>query len=390
MIKKKIAILGSTGSIGTSLTELININEFEIIFLSTNKNYQKLFKQAKKLKVKNLIVFDDQSYKKALLHNKNKKTKIYNNLNFIDKIVPKKLDYVMSSISGIDGLKSTFSIIKHTKKIAIANKESLICAWPIIKKELKKFNTEFVPVDSEHFSIWTEIKNIKNDKIKKIYLTASGGPLLKYDPKSLKKVKMKTVLKHPTWKMGKKISVDSATMMNKCYEVMEAKNIFNLDYDKISIIIEPTSYIHAIILYNNGFSKAILHDTTMKIPIFNTIYTNNEIYPKFNDLNFTRLNNLNFQNVEMKKYPLISLLKKLPKKHSMFETVIVSINDAIVNKYLEGKINFSSISKLFLKLINLIEFKVYKKIHPTKIEQIIKLNNKINYSVSKLINEKNI
>jgi 1-deoxy-D-xylulose-5-phosphate reductoisomerase len=390
MIKKKIAILGSTGSIGTSLTELININEFEIIFLSTNKNYQKLFKQAKKLKVKNLIVFDDQSYKKALFYNKNKKTKIYNNLNFIDKIVPKKLDYVMSSISGIDGLKSTFSIIKHTKKIAIANKESLICAWPIIKKELKKFNTEFVPVDSEHFSIWTEIKNIKNDKIKKIYLTASGGPLLKYYPKSLKKVKMKTVLKHPTWKMGKKISVDSATMMNKCYEVMEAKNIFNLDYDKISIIIEPTSYIHAIILFNNGFSKAILHDTTMKIPIFNTIYTNNEIYPKFNDLNFTRLNNLNFQNVEMKKYPLISLLKKLPKKHSMFETVIVSINDAIVNKYLEGKINFSSISKLFLKLINLIEFKVYKKIYPTKIEQIIKLNNKINYSVSKLINERNI
>ena len=384
-MKKKIAILGSTGSIGRSVLNLINNNDFEIIFLTADKNYKRLIKQAKKYKVKNLIITNDKSYLKALLINKNKKIKIYNSFNCFSKIIKNKLDYVMASISGINGLKPTYEIIKFTKKIAVANKESLICAWPILLKELNKYKTEFIPVDSEHFSIWSEIKNIDPKRINKIYLTASGGPLLRYKKKSFKDVKLKTILNHPNWSMGKKISVDSATMMNKCFEIIEAKNIFNLNYKKIDFIIHPSSYVHAIVVYNNGISKIIIHDTTMKIPIFNTIYDNNKIYSNTIKMDFNKLNNLNFEYVKTNKFPIISLLRKLPNKHSLFETLIISINDTIVKNFLLKKIQFNDISKLFLKLINRKEFAKYKKAYPSNIDQIIMLNNKISQHVSKII-----
>ena len=248
---KKIGILGSTGSIGTTLLKLINKDDFEIRFLSANKNYKKLLNQAKKFNVKNLIISNHESFNSAKIFNKDKTIKIYNNFDILNKILGKKLDYVMSSIVGINGLKPTFNVIKFTKKIAIANKESLICAWPIIRRELNKYETKFIPVDSEHFTIWSELKNTHKKNIKKIYLTASGGPLLNIGTKKLKNIKMKTILKHPTWNMGKKISVDSATMMNKLYEVIEAKNIFDLNYNQIDILIHPNSYAHSICINDN-------------------------------------------------------------------------------------------------------------------------------------------
>ena len=385
-MKKKIAILGSTGSIGKSALELIDLKKFEIYLLTANKNYKEILKQARIFKVKNIIIKDHESFEKSLRYNENKNIKIYNNFLSFDKIFNKKLDYVLSSISGISGLLPTFNIIRFTKKIAIANKESLICAWPIIKKELKKNRTKFAPVDSEHFSIWCEINNIDNSKIKKIYLTASGGPLLNIKKSFFDKIDMKTILKHPTWNMGRKITVDSATMMNKCFEVMEAKNIFDLDYGKIDIIIHPNSYVHAIVVYNSGISKIITHETSMKIPIFNTIYTENEIYKKSSNINFKELNNLNFQKVMLDKFPIISILKKIPKKHSMFETVLVSINDCVVEKYLNQKISFIEISKMILNLINSNRFKRYKNIYPSNINQIIELNKKIDAQISRMIN----
>lgn len=384
-MKKKIAILGSTGSIGKSVLNLINNNDFEIIFLTADKNYKRLIKQAKKYNVKNIIITSERSYLKALSINKNKNIKIYNSFNCFSKIIKKKLDYVMVSISGISGLKPTYEIIKFTKKIAIANKESLICAWPILLKELNKYKTKFIPVDSEHFSIWSEIKDIDPKRINKIYLTASGGPLLRYKKKSFKDLNLKTILNHPNWNMGKKISVDSATMMNKCFEIIEAKNIFNLSYKKIGFIIHPSSYVHAIVVYNTGISKIVAHDTTMKIPIFNTIYDNNKIYSETIKMNFNKLNNLNFEYVKKSKFPIISFLKKMPNKHSLFETLIISINDTLVKNFLLKKIHFNDISKLFLKLISRNEFVKYKKVYPSNIDQIITLNNKISQQVSKMI-----
>ena len=378
-MKKKIAVLGSTGSIGSTLLEIIDQKKFEISFILANRNYKRLLNQAKKFKIRNIIIIDDKAYLKAKKINKDKKLKIHNKDYDFEKIINTKLDYVMSSITGIAGLKPTYDIVKFTKKIAIANKESLICAWPLLNKELKKNKTEFIPIDSEHFSIWSEIKNIDPKKIQKIYLTASGGPLLNYDLKFFDKIKLHHVLNHPTWKMGKKISVDSATLMNKCFEVIEAKNIFNLSYKKIGILIHPESYIHAIVSYNNGISKMILHETTMKIPIFNSIYSNNELYNKNQNqnLNLKKMNNLNFSITNSKKFPIISILNNLPAKHSLFETAIVSINDFLVDKFLKKKINFVDISKIFLRLLNSKSYLKYKKIYPRNINDIILLNNNI-------------
>ena len=161
----------------------------------------------------------------------------------------------------------------------------------MLSEALKKYGTQFLPVDSEHFSIWYGLKNIDSKKIDQIYLTASGGSLQKISVSKIKKMTLKKILKHPNWSMGKKITVDSATMINKLFEIIEARNIFNIQYEKIKIIIHPSSYIHAILKFNNGMIKLVAHDTTMKIPIFNTFYNNtdNSINTKkidFNSLNF--------------------------------------------------------------------------------------------------------
>ena len=185
--------------------------------------------------------------------------------------------------------------------------------------------------------------------------------------------------------MGKKISIDSATMMNKCYEVIEAKNIFDLKYDQINLLIHPDSYVHAIVVYKNGISKMILHDTSMKIPIFNTLYANNESFISSKKLDITKLNNLQFQKIMKKKYPIIKLLDLLPKKHSLFETLIVTINDYLVNLFLQKKINFTDISKFFFKYIKATEFKRYSKLRPRTIYDIINLNKKLILNLSTII-----
>ena len=185
--------------------------------------------------------------------------------------------------------------------------------------------------------------------------------------------------------MGKKITVDSATMMNKCFEVMEAKNIFDLEYDKIDILTHPDSYVHSIIVYNNGISKLVTHDTTMKIPIFNSIFNNNKLYSPSTMLNLKKLNNLNLKKILSEKFPIIKILKNLPSKHSLFETVIVSVNDFFVDQFLQNKINFQDISILSVKAINDIKFNKFKKTIPKNINDVINLNHDIKYSLIKSI-----
>ncbi len=386
-MKKKIAIIGSTGSIGISLLSILNSEKknIEILLLTANKSYNLLLKQAKKFKVKNLIITDKESFKKANKINNNLKLKIYNDFNSFNKIFFKKVDYTMSSITGIDGLEPTIKIIKHSKKIAIANKESIICGWNLIKKELRKNSTKFIPVDSEHFSLWYGLKNKNNNSLEKIYLTASGGPLYKINNNKMDKVTVKQALKHPNWKMGKKISIDSATLINKVYEVIEAKNIFDISYKNINILIHPKSYVHALIKFNNGLIKIIAHETTMRIPIFNTLYTNEDKKFASKQINIKTLNNLDFKHVDAKKFPMVNLIKYLPKKNSLYETVIVSANDILVELFLKNKIKFTDIQKNLFKLIKSKEFIKYKKIYPKKINDIIKLNNYVRLKILKKV-----
>ncbi len=385
-MKKKIAILGSTGSIGKSLIDIIKKDKrnFEIILLSADENYKELLKQAKFFKVKNLIISNTKSFDKIKKDNYSKKIKIYNNFNAFKKIFSKKIDYTMSSISGIHGLKPTIEIIKYTKKIAIANKEAIICGWDLIEKRLNKYKTKFVPVDSEHFSIWYALQDIEKNLIEKIYLTASGGPFLEKSLKNIKKVNIKQVTNHPNWKMGKKISTDSATMINKVFEVIEAKKIFKISYNKLAIIIHPKSYVHAIIKLKNGITKIVVHDTNMKIPIFNSLYSSKKIINS-KKLDFKILNNLDFRSVDSIKFPLIKVLKMLPNNTSLFETILVSINDKFVELFLSNKIKFTDISRKMNKMLSLYSFKKYKKIKPKNIEEIIKMNTKIKNDIEYFI-----
>jgi len=334
-MKKKIAILGSTGSIGKTLINIIKKDKknFEIVLLSAEGNYKTLLRQAKLFKVKNLIITNEESFNKIKKDKSSKKINIYNNFNNFKKIFKKKIDYTMSSISGIQGLKPTIEIIKFTKKIAIANKEAIICGWDLIQKELKKHKTEFIPVDSEHFSIWYALRDINKNLIEKIYLTASGGPFLNKPLSKLKNVNYKQAIKHPNWKMGKKISIDSATMMNKVFEIIEAKKIFDISYKKLSILIHPKSYVHAIIKFKNGLTKIVVHDTNMKIPIFNSLYSSSN-FIKSKNIDLKILNNLDLKTVDFRRFPLTKILNSLPEKSSLFETILVSINDKLVDLFL--------------------------------------------------------
>ena len=377
-MKKRIAILGSTGSIGKTLINIIKQDKknFDIVLLSADENYKELLRQAKFFKVKNLIITNENSYNKIKKDRFSKKINIYNNFNNFRKIFKKKIDYTMSSISGIQGLKPTIEIIKFTNKIAIANKESIICGWDLIQKELKKNKTEFIPVDSEHFSIWYALRDINKELIEKIYLTASGGPFLNKSLNKLKNVNSKQAIKHPNWKMGKKISIDSATMMNKVFEIIEAKKIFNLPYKKLSILIHPKSYVHAIIKFKNGLTKIVAHDTNMKIPIFNSLHSSNN-FINSKKLNLKILNNLEFKEINYKRFSVIKILNKLPENSSLFETILVSINDKLVELFLANKIKFTDISKKMHSILDLKELKKYKLIKPRKVNEIIFLNNKI-------------
>ena len=385
-MKKKIAILGSTGSIGKSLLNIISKNKknFNVKLLTGHKNYKLLLRQAKLFKVKYIIITDKKSYDIAKSETSNNKIKIFNNFKNLNKILDNKIDYTMSAIVGIEGLLPTLKIIKYTNKIAIANKESIICAWNLIKKELKRYDTEFVPVDSEHFSIWYALKN-NNSFLDKVYITASGGSLLNIPKSKINKLDHKIFLKHPNWKMGKKITVDSTTLMNKVFEIIEAKKIFNLDYKQLNIVIHPQSYIHTIVKFYDGMVKIIAHDTTMMIPIFNSVFSNKKYFNNSKNLNINKLNFLSFKKVDKIKFPSVKILATLPKKNSLYETVLVSANDELVKLFLNKKIRFNEIISKLSKIINKNEFKKYKKILPRNVTDVIKTNELVRLKINSLI-----
>ena len=384
-MKQKIVILGSTGSIGKSLINIIKKDKkkFEVFLLTANKNIDELLIQIKTFKVRNIIISNHKKFliiKKKL---KNKNVNIYSNFDSVNKIFKnQKIDYTMNAITGLEGLNPTLKIIRFTKKIAIANKESIICGWNLIKKELKKNKTQFIPIDSEHFSIWSLLNQTSNKNLEKVIITASGGPFDQYPLNKFRNITPKLALNHPNWKMGKKITIDSATMMNKVFEIIEAKKIFDLTYNKLEILVHPKSYVHALIKFTNGLTKLLVHDTNMTIPIFNSVYPNYIKPIKSKNLNLKILNNLNFKKVDVKKFMVIKILKKMPLKDSLFETIIVTANDRLVNLFLQKKIKFLDISKILLKIINTKEFKKYKRITPRNIAQIEQLSHYVSLKVN--------
>ena len=372
---KNVVVLGSTGSVGSSsLTVLKKNKNYKILLLTTKSNVQKIFNQAIKFKVKNVIIEDKKKYFNYKKKFKLKKINLYLGIKNIKKILKlKKIDYVINSISGIDGLEPTLNIIPHTKNILIANKESIICGWDIIKNKLIKFKTNFVPIDSEHFSIWKLIKNEPKSTIDRVILTASGGPFLHKTKRNLSNIDPKDALKHPNWKMGKKISIDSATMMNKIFEYIEALKIFDLKKKYISILIHPSSFIHAIVFFKHNIIKFLAHETNMTIPITNALQINEIDRQNINKNLLKNFNEIKFLVPEKKKFPLLSIIDLIPESSSYFETILITINDNLVYKYLNGQINYKSIQMNILRLINKPYLSKYYKLKPKNIYDIKKM-----------------
>jgi 1-deoxy-D-xylulose-5-phosphate reductoisomerase len=386
-MKKKIIILGSTGSIGKSTLNIIKKDKknFDVMLLSANKNISLLIRQAKEFNVKDLIISDFDKFHEAKKKYKKLNINFYSSFDILDGLFKKKeIFYSMISLVGLDGLKPCLKLIKYCKNIGIVNKESLICGWTLIKKELTKHKTNFVPIDSEHFSIFSLINYHRTTLINKIYITASGGPFLNYTKSQLSYVKVKEAIKHPNWSMGKKISIDSSTMMNKVFEIIEAKNIFNVPYKNLHILTHPRSYVHAIVEFKNGLTKILIHEPNMKIPIHNSIYLNEKKNIKSKNLNIDILNNLQFKAVDKKKFPLVKLLNIMPTNCSLYETALISINDYFVMKFLNNKIRYNNLVDLIFKYSNDKNFTKFRKYPVKNVKDIYKTRDYVSLKLDTL------
>ncbi len=375
-MKKKISILGSTGSIGLNVLKILLKKKslFTINVLAANKNFKQICYQINKFKPNIFIVNNPKIYLKVKKKFKKNKVKIFNSINIKKKYLNKS-DISIAAISGIAGLHPTLELIKNSKKVLIANKESVICGWNLINAIAKKNKTKIIPVDSEHFSIMELLKNHKIKDVKKIYLTASGGPFLKYNLKQLKKAKPKDAIKHPNWKMGKKISIDSASLMNKMLEIIEAHKLFSIDLNKIEIVIHPESLVHAIIELKNGLFKFIYHETTMLIPIANALFDGNLdikdfVNSKPNNKKLFFFRNINFLNIDKKKFPIIRLKNRLTE-YSSTPIIINAANEILVDQFLKKKISFISFYRHLFGVLSDRNYKKYAIKEPKEINQVL-------------------
>ena len=371
-MKMKIAILGSTGSIGKSTLDVIrkDKNFFEVVFLSANNNYKKLIQQAKEFNVKNILIKNQIFHERTERSLKNSKTKVYSGDISLTNIISKKLDYTMAAIVGVAGLQPTIDAIKISKTVAIANKESIICGWEILSKLIKKYKTKILPVDSEHFSIMELTKDVSDEEVEEIIITASGGPFLNTPQSKLNYVKATQAINHPNWKMGKKISIDSANLMNKVFEVIEACRIFKFNKKKYRIMIHPQSYVHSIIRFKNGLIKMILYNTDMKIPISNTLYGRKNHVLNVKKIDARILSKLSFQNVNTKRFPSIKLINKCLNLGYLAPTIVNASNEVLVSLFLTKKIGFLKIVNTINKIFRDKDFKKHAKRKPESIKDI--------------------
>ncbi len=391
---KNISILGSTGSIGVSSLEILSKKKgiFKINILAANRNYNLICKQIRKFKPKVFVINDPKVFEKVKNKFKYKKIKIIKDINNKSNFV--KSDITIAAIPGIAGLKPTVELIKISKKILIANKEAIICGWNLIKKNAVKHKTKIIPIDSEHFSIMKLLENQKKENIKKIYITASGGPFLNLKISKLKNVQPKEAIKHPKWKMGKKISIDSASLMNKILEVIEAQKLFEIDMKKFEIVIHPESLVHAIIEFKNGIYKFIYHETSMLIPLANAIFDekidiNDFLKPKLNSKKSIFFQSLNFLKVDKKRFPIINLKKRLNEHHST-PIIINAANEILVDQYVQKRIPFTSFYKYILQVLNDRNYNKYAIKEPKNINQILQIDEwSRRFVYKKIISKKN-
>ncbi len=389
-MQKKISILGSTGSIGLSVLKILSKKKkyFKVNVLAADKNYKLICNQIKNLKPDIFLINNPLIYQKIKKKFKKNKVKIIKDIVSGNKKLNKS-DITISAIPGIAGLTPTLQLIKKSKKVLIANKESIICGWNIIYKTAFKYNTKIIPVDSEHFSIMKLLENSNVNDVKKIYLTASGGPFLNYNLKKFKNIKPIQAIKHPKWKMGKKISIDSASMMNKLLESVEAQKLFSIPQKKIKLVIHPESLVHAAVEYKNGLIKFLYHKTNMIIPLVNAILEKKFDIDSFISIDNKKkdklfFNKLSFFEVDKKRYPIIKLKNRIDEHYST-PIIINAVNEILVDQFLKKKIPFNSFYRYISKVLNDRNYKRFAVKKPKSVGEILQIDQWARYTTIKKI-----
>ena len=348
-MRKNISILGSTGSIGLQTLEVISSfpNRFRVIGLAAKDNLGLLAEQVKKYSPK--IVSVDTEASAELLQGKLGKTQTvvyFGGEGLLKVSTHKDVDTVIVAIPGSAGIIPTIEAIKLKKNIALASKEVLVAAGDIIMKEVSKKKIRLTPIDSEHSGISQCLKGEDPSKIKKVILTASGGPFLSLSKDKFSKVSVNDALAHPKWRMGDKISVDSATMMNKGFEVIEAHHLFGLDYSKIDVVIHPQSTIHSFVEFIDGSLIAQIAAPDMRIPIQYALLDGERIQNKFDLINVFKIGELSFEAPDRDKFPCLDFAYSAGRRGGTLPAVLNAANNEAVRLFLEGKIKFTDIPVL--------------------------------------------
>ncbi|CUU07908.1 1-deoxy-D-xylulose 5-phosphate reductoisomerase [Candidatus Kryptobacter tengchongensis] len=351
---KNIAILGSTGSIGRNAIEVIRNfpDRFKVTYLAVNKNIELLFEQVKLLRPRGVVIFDKEKAREFSNFVNGEIEVLSGEEGLLEVVSRDDVDVVLNSLVGFSGLKPTIKAIESGKRIALANKETLVVAGEIITKLLKENNVELIPVDSEHNAIFQCLVGENVSDINRIILTASGGPFLYRDKVELENVTVEEALKHPNWKMGNKITIDSATLMNKGLEVIEAHWLFGLSVDKIKVVIHPQSVIHSMVEFVDGSIKAQLGVPDMKIPIQYALTYPERTYADYGRVDFVKLGQMTFLEPDLDKFECLRIAYEVAGIGGTYPTVLNAANEVAVEAFLNKKIKFTKIPEIIKRAID--------------------------------------
>lgn len=380
-MKKRVNIFGSTGSIGTSTLNIIrnNKNLFKVNTLVAGNNINRLIEQIEEFKPKHVYIKSKDNY--LLLKEKYKDLDIYygtkgmNDISSLDDY-----DIGVSALVGIAGLKPTYNMIKKGKTILLANKEVLVTGGELIIKASKKYNAKLIPVDSEHSAIMQCLNGEDSKKINKILLTASGGPF--FDKKITDKITPKEALGHPTWKMGPKVTIDSSTMMNKGFEVIEAKWLFDVDADDIEVVVQRQSLVHSMVEFKDGTIMANIGPKSMEIPIAYALNYPNRLSNNIEKLDFFKIKTIEFFKPDLDKFKCLKLAFDAIKKGHSAQVVLNAADEVLVDYFLKGKIKYTDIPK-YIEIM----LEKHKCLTLNTINKILELDKEVRTELIELINK---
>lgn len=375
MMKKSVAIFGSTGSIGKNALEVISQYPelYQVKALVAGSDVKTLAAQSKNFQPEYVVIQKEEFLSQLKEELKDfPKIKIFAGQHAINDLAKTKFDFFLSAIVGIAALVPTLNAIKVGSNIGMANKECLVAAGHLMLEEALKSGSKILPIDSEHNAIFQILEQQNIDKIERIILTASGGPFLNFTHEQMKNITADQAVKHPNWQMGAKISVDSATMMNKALEVIEAYHLFPINKDQIEIIVHPESIIHGLIHYADGSILSMMSLPSMQVPIAHALSYPSRIAIKHQKLDLAKISKLNFFAPDENKFPSLKLLQEVLKADGNAPCIFNCANEVAVAKFLKGEINFQDIVKMVEDALNKIP---YQEI--TKIEDVIACDLKV-------------